>query len=158
MKKFLLLISLMCIFVQSGFAQNNSIKNYQKGDWKTVTKPYAGQAVVIHFWGVTCAPCAKEMPQWGKFLAQNKSAKVIFIQVDDVSPDSASKMMTSSGLAGANAYTLTSPFDDALRYEVDPKWRGETPMTLLIDKNGKVIRKTGTMDFDKLKQWYLVSA
>ena len=158
MKKFLLLISLVCIFVQSGFAQNNSIKNYQKGDWKAVTKPYVGQAVVIHFWGVTCAPCAKEMPQWGKFLAQNKNAKVIFIQVDDVSPDSASRMMSSSGLAGANSYTLASPFDDALRYEIDPKWRGETPMTLLIDKNGKVIRKTGTMDFDKLKQWYLVSA
>lgn len=158
MKKIFLLISLMCIFIQSGFAQSNSIKNYQKGDWKTIVKPYAGQAVIVHFWGVTCAPCAKEMPQWGKFVAQNKSAPVIFIQVDDVSSDSASKMMSSGGLATANAYTLASPFDDALRYEIDPKWRGETPMTLLIDKNGKVIRKTGTMDFYKLRQWYLVSA
>ena len=157
MKKFLLLISLLCIFTQLGYAQNSTLKTYQKGDWKAVTKPYTGQAVVIHFWGVTCAPCAKEMPQWGRFVAQNKNAKVIFIQVDDVSPDSASKMMLSSGLARVDAYTLASPFDDALRYEIDPRWRGETPMTLLIDKNGKLIRKTGTMDFDKLKQWYLVS-
>ncbi|QWD64802.1 TlpA disulfide reductase family protein [Polynucleobacter sp. MWH-UH2A] len=158
MKKFFLLISLICIFIQSGFAQSNSIKGYQRGDWKAITKPYASQAVIIHFWGVTCAPCAREMPQWGKFIAQNKNAKIIFIQVDDVSPDSASKMMSSGGLTAANAYTLASPFDDALRYEIDPKWRGETPMTLLIDKNGKVTRKTGTMDFNKLKQWYLVSA
>ena len=157
MKKFLLLISLMCIFVQSGFAQNNSIKNYQKGDWKALTKLYADQALIVHFWGVTCAPCAKEMPQWGKFLSKNKNAKVIFIQVDDVPPESTVKMLSSGGLAGINAYTLGSPFDDALRYEIDPKWRGETPMTLLINKNGKVIRKTGTMDFDKLKQWYLIS-
>jgi thiol-disulfide isomerase/thioredoxin len=158
MKKLFLLITLLFMFALSAYAQNTSLKTYQKGDWKSLIKPYAGQSVVIHFWGVTCAPCAKEMPQWGKFLAQNKNAKIIFIQVDDVSPESAVKMLTSGGLGNASTFTLGSPFDDALRYEIDPKWRGETPMTLLIDKNGKVIRKTGTMDFDKLKQWYLVSA
>ena len=88
MKKLLLLISLACILVQSGFAQSNPIKSYQKGDWKALTKPYADQALIVHFWGVTCAPCAKEMPQWGRFLSKNKNAKVIFIQVDDVSPES----------------------------------------------------------------------
>lgn len=158
MKKFLLLISSLCILTQSGYAQNSLLKTYQKGDWKAVTKPYAGQAVIFHFWGVTCAPCAKEMPQWGKFIAQNKNAKVVFIQVDDVSPESATKMLAAGGLVGTNAYTLGSPFDDALRYEIDPKWRGETPMSLLIDKNGKVIRKVGSMDFEKLKQWNLANS
>lgn len=157
MKKIFGLLAIVFVLIQSAHAQSNAIKIYEKGDWKTITKPFAGQSVVVHFWGVTCAPCAKEMPLWGRFLTQNKNAKVIFIQVDDAPPESASKMMLSAGLAGANSYSLGSPFDDALRYEIDPKWRGETPMTLLMDKNGKVIRKTGTMDFDKLKQWYLVS-
>ncbi len=42
-----------------------------------------------------------------------------------------------------------------MRYEIDPKWRGETPMTILIDKIGKVIRKVGSIDFNQLNQWYL---
>lgn len=150
-------IFLACIFalLSNAYAQSNGLKPYQKGDWKAITKPYAGQPLVIHFWGVTCSPCAREMPLWGKFIAQHKNAKIIFVQVDDVSTESAANMLASAQLKDANTYMLTSPFDDAMRYEVDPKWRGETPMTLLIDKNGKVIRKIGSIDFDQLNQWYL---
>ncbi|QWD95878.1 TlpA disulfide reductase family protein [Polynucleobacter sp. MG-6-Vaara-E2] len=156
MNKLLSILFISLAFMQSVFAQSTALKPYQKGDWKTFTKPYAGQPVVIHFWGVTCSPCAKEMPLWGKFLSQNKNAKIIFIQVDDVSSESASKMLTAANVNPIGNYTLASPFDDALRYEIDPKWRGETPMTLLVNKNGKVIRKTGSMDFEKLKQWYTI--
>jgi thiol-disulfide isomerase/thioredoxin len=156
MNKLLSILFISLAFMQSVFAQSTALKPYQKGDWKTITKPYAGQPVVIHFWGVTCSPCAKEMPLWGKFLGQNKNAKVIFIQVDDVSSESASKMLTAANVNPIGNYTLASPFDDALRYEIDSKWRGETPMTLLVNQNGKVIRKTGSMDFEKLKQWYTI--
>jgi thiol-disulfide isomerase/thioredoxin len=157
MKKLLLTCLLMCSLVCFAQAPSLTLKPYQKGDWKSLAKSYTGQALIVHFWGVTCSPCVKEMPEWGKFLSQHKNAKIIFIQVDDVSPESASKMLLSANLGSANAYMLTSPFDDAMRYEIDPKWRGETPMTLLIDKKGKVIRKTGTMDFEKLQQWLSIA-
>jgi thiol-disulfide isomerase/thioredoxin len=154
MKK--LLITLLFITASLHFAHaENVVRPYQKGNWKPLTQAYAGQPLVVHFWGVTCAPCAKEMPEWGKFLSQNKNAKIIFIQVDDVPVESVAKMLSAAGLSAANDYTLSAPFDDALRYEIDPRWRGETPMTLLINKNGKVIRKLGSIDFDQLKQWYL---
>jgi thiol-disulfide isomerase/thioredoxin len=158
MKKILILLTIFFALMHSVYAQSPTIKPYQKGDWKALTKPYAGQAIAIHFWGVTCAPCAKEMPQWGQFLTQNKNAKMIFIQVDDVSPESAVKMLSTANVNPTNSYTLTAPFDEALRHEIDPQWRGETPMTLLVDKNGKVTRKVGSMDFKKLKQWYLSGA
>ncbi len=154
MKIILYSLALLCALISPAQADSPALKMYQKGDWKSITKAYEGQAVAVHFWGVTCAPCAREMPQWGKFLEKNKNAKIIFIQVDDIPADSVSKMLMNAKLNIASSYTLASPFDDALRYEIDPKWRGETPMTLLIDKNGKVIKKVGSIDFDKLKQWY----
>ncbi|ABP33896.1 TlpA family protein disulfide reductase [Polynucleobacter asymbioticus] len=154
MKKFLIVFTCLFVMMQSVMAGGETVKPYQKGDWKTLMKPYAGQTVIIHFWGVTCAPCAKEMPLWGKFLAQNKNANIVFIQVDDVSSESVIKMLNIANISSSASYTLATPFDDSLRYEIDPKWRGETPFTLLIDRNGKVIRKTGSLDFDKLKQWY----
>jgi hypothetical protein len=47
---------------------------------------------------------------------------------------------------------VAAPFDERLRYEIDPKWHGETPTTIMIDKNGKATRKTGLVDFQKLQK------
>jgi len=134
-------------------AGSEAVKPYQKGDWQALVNA-SSKPLAVHFWGVTCTPCAREMPEWGKFLSKNKNANVVFIQVDEVPPEVALKMLTKANLQGANNFSLSSPFDEYLRYEVDPKWRGETPVTILIGKNGKVIRKTGPMDFQQLQNWF----
>ena len=87
-------------------------------------------------------------------LFRSKNANVVFIQVDEVAPESALKMLTKANLQSAKNYILVSPFDEYMRYEVDAKWRGETPITILIDKNGKAIRKTGPIDFYQLQNWF----
>jgi thiol-disulfide isomerase/thioredoxin len=110
--------------------------------------------MAVHFWGVTCAPCVKEMPQWSKFLLSDKDAKVVFIQVDDVSPEMIRKMLRQSNLGNANNYYITSSFDERLRYEIDPKWRGETPITIFIDKAGKKEITVGSVNFQSVKSWF----
>ena len=127
------------------------LKPYQTGDWKTITKAAQGGPLAIHFWGVTCSACVKEMPQWGQFLKGNPNARVVFIQVDDVPTDSIQKMLHKAGLEKAHHYFVAAPFDERLRYEIDPKWYGETPTTIIIDKNGKATRKTGLADFQMLQ-------
>lgn len=150
-KKFLLSLILMGSLVVSALADTNSLKSYQIGDWAGLVKSGNGHPMAVHFWGVTCPACVKEMPQWGKFLKNYPNAKIIFIQVDDVSSDSIKKMLGKAGLEKANNYYVVSPFDERLRYEIDPKWHGETPTTILIDKYGKASRKTGLIDFQKLQ-------
>jgi hypothetical protein len=71
--------------------------------------------------------------------------------VDDVPTDSMQKMLNKAGLEKANHYYVAAPFDERLRYEIDPKWYGETPTTIIIDKNGKATRKTGLADFQMLQ-------
>ena len=138
MKKYVFALILAIATTNFVLADAGILKSYQKGDWS-------------NFWGVTCAPCSKEMPQWGTFLKAHQNTKVIFIQVDDVSVDSMQKMLAKAGLEKANNFYLAAPFDERLRYEIDPKWQGETPMTIVIDKNGKVTRKTGLMNFQQLQ-------
>jgi thiol-disulfide isomerase/thioredoxin len=154
MKKLLLTLSLLLLTMNYVFADVANIQAYQKGEWSSLLKKNAGQAVAVHFWGVTCAPCAREMPQWGKFLSADRNAKVIFIQVDEVPLEATKKMLAQARLDKASNYYLNTPFDDYFRYEIDPQWRGETPMTLLIDKNGKTVRKTGPINFAELKRWF----
>lgn len=131
-------------------AATAALKPYQTGDWSRLVKAGNGAPMAIHFWGVTCPACVKEMPQWGAFVKRNPKAKVIFIQVDDVSPEMMQKMLDRAGLEQANNYYLASAFDERLRYEIDPQWHGETPTTILIDKNGKPSRKTGLINFQEL--------
>jgi thiol-disulfide isomerase/thioredoxin len=128
-----------------------SLKPYQAGDWRSMAKTTNSAPVAVHFWGVTCPACVKEMPQWGQFLKSNPNARVVFIQVDDVPTDSMQKMLNKAGLEKANNYYVAAPFDERLRYEIDPKWHGETPTTIIIDKNGKATRKTGLVDFKMLQ-------
>jgi thiol-disulfide isomerase/thioredoxin len=146
-----LLSALFLYFAGSALADTSSLKPYQAGDWKAVTKVTNGEPLAIHFWGVTCPACVKEMPQWGQFLKSNPNARVVFIQVDDVPTDSMQKMLNKAGLEKANNYYVAAPFDERLRYEIDPKWHGETPTTIIIDKNGKATRKTGLVDFKMLQ-------
>jgi thiol-disulfide isomerase/thioredoxin len=140
----------MTLAMQTVNADPMRIKPYQAGDWSGLVKTANGAPMAIHFWGVTCPACVKEMPQWGTFLKRNPSAKVIFIQVDDVTPEMMQKMLSKAGLEKANNYYVASPFDERLRYEIDPKWHGETPTTIFIDQNGKTSRKTGLIHFQQL--------
>ena len=151
MKKYLLAFVLAMGIVHLAFADKLNLKPYQSGDWSSLVKIANGTPIAIHFWGVTCPACVKEMPLWGNFLKSNQNAKVIFIQVDDVTPESMQKMLNKAGLEKANNYHVVGPFDERLRYEIDPKWHGETPTTILIDKNGKATRKTGLMNFQWLQ-------
>ena len=137
--------------VNIGMADTNTLKPYQAGDWSSLIKTANGTPVAVHFWGVTCPACVKEMPQWGRFLKSNPNAKVVFIQVDDVPQDSIRKMLDKAGLDKANNYFVAAPFDERLRYEIDPKWHGETPTTIMIDKSGKATRKTGLINFRQLE-------
>lgn len=146
-----LFASLFLSFAGSVLADSVPLNPYQTGDWKTITKTASGAPLAIHFWGVTCPACVKEMPQWGQFIKNNPNAKVVFIQVDDVSQDSMKKMLNKAGLDRANNYYVAVPFDERLRFEIDPQWHGETPTTITIDKNGKATRKTGLVDFQKLQ-------
>lgn len=114
-----------------------------------------GKPIAVHFWGVTCPTCVKEMPQWGAFLKANPSATIVFVQVDDVSIESMQKMLKKADLVNAKNYFISGSFDERLRYEIDPKWHGETPTTFLIDQNGKLVRKTGTLSFQQLKSFLM---
>lgn len=153
MKRYWLAFILTLSICGSALADTTPLKSYQAGDWKAITKSANGAPMAIHFWGVTCPACVKEMPQWGQFVKNNPNAKIVFIQVDDVSMDSIKKMLSKAGLDKANNYYIAAPFDERLRYEIDPQWHGETPTTIVIDKSGKAVRKTGLIDFHQLHKF-----
>ncbi len=126
---------------------------YHPGDWQSLVNSRNQQAMIVHFWGFTCAPCLEELPRWGTFVGQHPQVNTVFIEVDQIPETIAVQALTQAQLAQAVHRSSTAYFDEYMRYEIDPKWMGELPLTLLISPNGDVKRLRGTVDFTVLGKW-----
>lgn len=129
------------------------LKTYQPGDWKPLIESRANQPMIVHFWGFTCSPCLEELPRWGEFVKQFPKLKTVFIEVDQIPPEITIQTLNDANLTQADNRSSATVFDEYMRYEIDQRWRGELPFTLLVSPKGEVKRLRGTADFKVIKQW-----
>ena len=126
---------------------------YQPGDWKKILTAGRGKPQIIHFWGFTCGPCLEELPHWGKFLKEFASVKTVFIEVDQVPLATAAQALAQAGLEHRDNRASAAVFDEYLRHEIDPKWQGELPITMLVSAKGEVRRIRGAVNFEQIRAW-----
>jgi thiol-disulfide isomerase/thioredoxin len=126
---------------------------YQPGDWKKILTAGRGKPQIIHFWGFTCGPCIEELPHWGKFLKEFASVKTVFIEVDQVPLTTAAQALAQAGLEHRDNRASAAVFDEYLRHEIDPKWQGELPITILVNAKGEVRRIRGAVNFEQVRAW-----
>lgn len=129
------------------------ISPYNPGDWQSLVISRKQQPMVVHFWGFSCAPCLEELPRWAKFVGQHPALHTVFIEVDQTPEAIVIQALTEAQLTQALHRSSTAYFDEYMRYEIDPKWMGELPLTLLISTSGEVKRLRGTVDFTVIEQW-----
>jgi thiol-disulfide isomerase/thioredoxin len=138
------------------FAAAADIHTFGRGSWQEIRKAYAGEPLVVHFWGVTCGPCRSEMPQWGRLLAERSELHLVTIDADQVpnAPTAVQAMLNESGLSSrAENWIFNDDFVERLRYEIDPQWQGEIPRTLLIAADGTTTTLEGVADFAEITAW-----
>ena len=126
---------------------------YQRGDWKKILQSGAGKPHIVHFWGYTCGPCLEELPRWGQFLKETPNVRTTFIEVDQVPLEVAAQAVVQAGLSGADNRSSASVFDEYMRYEIDPTWLGELPITMLVDASGVIKRLRGVVNFAQVNAW-----
>jgi thiol-disulfide isomerase/thioredoxin len=126
---------------------------YRTGDWKALLRVHAGAPFIVHFWGVTCGPCIVELPKWSEFTKRNPAVPIVFVEVDPAPEPVARRILAQAHLDAADNRLLASPFDEYMRYEVDRKWVGELPATLLVDRNGQARRLSGEVNFHQVDDW-----
>ena len=128
---------------------------FARGSWAKLSAAHAGQPTVIHFWGLTCAPCLVEMPQWGKLLKERPDLRLVLIAADPQQQESerVSATLAKAGLGGAESWSFTDRFYERLRYEIDPAWAGELPRTAMIAADGTVTVLPGVADLAQVRAW-----
>ena len=137
----------------NGSVLASEMRTYQAGDWKPLLESRSNKPMIVHFWGFTCSPCLDELPRWGKFVTQEPDLKTVFIEVDQVPVELAIQTLRNANLDQADNRTSAANFDEYLRYEIDPRWMGELPLTMLISPKGEIRRIRGTVDFKVIRQW-----
>jgi len=126
-----------------------------RGDWAALTAAHAGRPAVVHFWGVTCGPCLAELPQWHAFAARRRDLDLVMVDADPpaVAPEDIVATLDRAGLGNVESWRFADADNDRLEYEIDPRWHGELPYTLLIGRDGKVEPILGAVDFATLERW-----
>jgi hypothetical protein len=96
-----------------------------------------------------------ELPRWAGFIRERPKLDVVLVAADPVvaEPDATTAALSKAGLAAAEGWVFADPFTERLVYEIDPRWAGELPYTLLIRGDGAVKELLGAVDFSQLRDW-----
>lgn len=152
MKRSLTIIALAWL-VLAPLANAAGLRWYRSADWGSMRREHAGQAWVVHLWGMSCDPCRRELPVWGRFVRQHPQLPVTFIEVEPADSAAVGAALERAGLRGGGLWASADGFDEGERYAIDPRWGGELPLTLLIAPDGHVEPIAGTVDFGRLDAW-----
>lgn len=149
------LLALALLAVAGSSAKEGEIRPFKRGSWQEIRQAHAGRPTVIHFWGLTCGPCRVEMPQWGKLLHERSDLNLVVIDADLIPNqlEDASAMLAKTGLAAAENWIFADPFTERLRFEIDPRWQGEIPRTVMIARDGKTTTIEGVADPMQIRAW-----
>jgi thiol-disulfide isomerase/thioredoxin len=150
----LLLAALLCV-VSFSAAEAADPRSFERGSWAKLREAHAGRPTVIHFWGLTCAPCLVELPHWGTLQAKRPDLRLVLIAADPVpqDPERLAATLAKAGLDKTESWSFTDRFYERLRYEIDPAWAGELPRTVMIDRDGKATVLPGVADLAQVRQW-----
>jgi thiol-disulfide isomerase/thioredoxin len=140
----------------TGVATAGELKPFVRGSWQSLKESHAGRPLIIHFWGLTCGPCRPEMQAFGKLLSERPDLPLVTINADIVPdpPEAALDFLDKTGLASAENCIFDDSFVERLRYEIDPKWQGEIPLTLLIGRDGMTRKIEGAAKMPEISAWF----
>ena len=131
------------------------LQPFTRGSWQDLRDAHAEHPFVVHFWGLTCAPCMAELPRWGDLLHERSDLDLVLVAADARATDEVrmSAALAKAKLSAAESWGFADRFADRLRFEIDPHWRGELPRTLLIAGDGTVTTMSGVADLAAVRAW-----
>jgi thiol-disulfide isomerase/thioredoxin len=128
---------------------------FGRGSWQELRQAHVGRPTVVHFWALSCGPCLVELPVWGALVRERPDLRLVLVNTDRVleKPERMLATLDKAGLRAVENWAFADRFEERLRFEVDPHWRGELPRTLLIARDGAVTAFSGAADPTTIRRW-----
>ena len=103
-----------------------------------------GEPLVVNFWYSSCAPCAKELPDFAAVDAEVDDVRFVGVNTRD-SVEEMERFAADRGVK----YTLLR---DQYAQLVDGIEAVAFPITLFVTSDGTIVDQTGPIDIDELRQ------
>ena len=95
---------------------------------------------VVNFWATWCAPCVKELPNFEQLRSANatKKVKVLLVSLDYASQlDKKVRPFVKQRGLKSEVVLLNEPDPNSWLEQVDKKWSGSIPFTLIVNNKTK---------------------
>lgn len=135
-------------------AQAAGPQPFVSGSMQAIRAAHAGRPFLLGLWSLTCSHCQEELALLGRLKEQHPTLDLVLVSTD--TPEDAealSATLARHGLARAESWVFADQFTELLRQEVDPRWSGELPRTLLFDRGHGVTAHSGRLTATELEQW-----
>lgn len=115
----------------------DAILPFERSSLKAIEKQHAAQPYWLVLWDLDCTYCAQSMKNLGAAQQGDPKLRIVSIATDPISEQAQLQArLQSYGLHG-EAYAFGDDPPEALRYAIDPKWRGEKPRAYYYDGKGQ---------------------
>ncbi|MCC6553030.1 MAG: TlpA family protein disulfide reductase [Polyangiaceae bacterium] len=101
---------------------------------------HAGKVVLIDFWSTTCDPCLAEMPHLVDLYKKHKDKGFVVLAVSLDGPESRAQV---SSVAHDKEMIFPVLLDEETKVTARFNPKRELPFSVLVGKNGAIIRKRG---------------
>lgn len=124
------------------------------GSYQKILASHPQRPLLITFWSLDCAHCLEELPRLGEWAKQQPHAVVVMVSTD--TPDAAEAINATlhrHGLATRESWVFAEELPERLRHEIDRRWRGELPRTVLRGRDGTLRTVAGRIELKQLDDW-----
>lgn len=152
MKMFLMLLVLT--FAVATHADERVLKAFERGSAQAILDARAGRPFVLTFWSVDCVHCRAELAQLSALAQEYPDLDVVLVSTD--TPAAVADILDvlrQYPLPRAERWVFADEFTERLRFEVDPRWRGELPRTYLHGPGKAVASISGRIEAQRMARW-----
>ena len=157
MKKQIILLFLFCVFVLGGrvSASDTQEHAFDETSFQEILHKEKGRPLIVNFWSYDCVPCLAEMAEFDHFTQQHDDVMLTLVSTDPWDQmKRIRRTLAKYGPQRFESWVFAHAFIEKIRFSVDRKWRGQLPLTYLVDPDGTRHSLTGAVDGDRLDQWY----
>jgi thiol-disulfide isomerase/thioredoxin len=142
---FLLLLALSVCSGGAPAAAEDKIQSLEPGSFGRIVAAGKGKPMVVMLWSLTCDYCEPSFDALAN-AKRSKGLEVVTVATDRADDHEAAqlirKKLSRHGLA-ANGWAFGTAPAERLRYDIDPKWRGEMPRTYWFKSDGRMRAYSG---------------
>jgi thiol-disulfide isomerase/thioredoxin len=130
------------------------INDFVTGSFKDIQNQYQNQPFILVFWSESCAYCMKELAMFGQIQTQYPNLNLVTVATDPFLDEmTVNEVMERSQLKLQQTWVFAEPYPEVIYADINPKWRGELPLTYFFTRTHEIIPHMGVVKEAELIDW-----